>query len=130
VKDGKRVYTGKDNDYLQKAGIDPVNLPLIQFTAMAEGILPAWHVAFDNAVYPYMKGVWPFIYSLDDEASVENQYMTDITTYVDEMELKFIMGTESLANFDKYAQTLKNMNIEKVTAARQAQYTRYQAATK
>lgn len=130
MKDGKRVYTGKDNDYLQKFGIDPVNLPLIQFTAMAEGILPKWHVDFDYAVAPYMKGVWPFIYSLDDEASVENQYMTDITTYVDEMELKFIMGTESLANFDKFSATLKNMNIDKVTAARQAQWDRYQKAMK
>jgi putative aldouronate transport system substrate-binding protein len=130
VKDGKRVYTGKDNDYLQKFGIDPVNLPLIQFTAMAEGILPKWHVDYDYAVAPYMKGVWPFVYSLDDEASVENQYMTDINTYVDEMELKFITGTEPLANIDKFTATLKNMNIDKVIAARQAQWDRYQKATK
>jgi putative aldouronate transport system substrate-binding protein len=130
TKDGKRVYTGKDNDYLQKFGIDPVNLPLIQFTAMAEGILPKWHVDYDYAVAPYMKGVWPFVYSLDDEASVENQYMTDINTYVDEMELKFITGTEPLANFDKFVATLKNMNVDKVTAARQAQWDRYQKAMK
>jgi putative aldouronate transport system substrate-binding protein len=118
VVDGKRVYTGKDNAYLQKFGIDPVCLPLIQFTAMAEGILPAWHVKFDYDVAPYMKEVWPFVYSLPDESNIENQYMTDITTYVDEMELKFIMGTESLANFDKYIATLKNMNVDKVVSVR------------
>jgi ABC-type sugar transport system, periplasmic component len=132
MKDGKRAYTekGRDNDYIQKFGIDPNCLPLIQSTAMAEGILPPWHVQFDYAVAPYMKAAWPFIYSLPAEAEVENQYMPDINTYVDEMELKFIMGSESISNFDKYVETLKKMNIDKVVAVRQAQYDRYAAASK
>jgi len=132
VTNGKKAYTanGKDNDYIQKFGIDPVCLPLIQSTAMAEGILPPWHVQFDYAVAPYMKAPWPFIYSLPAEASIENQYLPDITTYVVEMELKFIMGIESVSNFDKYLATLKKMGIDKVLAVRQAQYDRYLAAAK
>jgi putative aldouronate transport system substrate-binding protein len=132
MKEGKKVYTenGRNNDYIQKFGINPVCLPLIQSTAMAEGILPAWHVKFDYEVAPFMKEAWPFIYSLSAEATVENQYLTDINTYADEMEFKFIMGIESLKNFDKYVATLKKMNVDKIVAVRQAQYSRYLAATK
>jgi putative aldouronate transport system substrate-binding protein len=132
VENGKTVYTenGKNNDYIQKAGIDPVNLPLIQSTAMAEGILPAWHVEVDNQITPYVRSPWPQIYSLAEEASIENQYLTDITTYCDEMELKFILGTESLDNFDKYQETLKGMHAEELIKIRQAQYDRFAASSK
>jgi len=132
VVDGKKVYTdkGKDNDFIQKYGINPVNMPSIQSTAMAEGILPAWHVQVDKQISPMVKAPWPAVYSLPEEASVESQYLTDLNTYIDEMEMKFILGTESLANFDKYKDKLKNMHVDELLKVRQAQYDRYVASSK
>ncbi len=39
---------------------------------------------------------------------------TDISTYISEMHQKFILGKESLDNFDSYIANLKKMNIDKV----------------
>jgi putative aldouronate transport system substrate-binding protein len=50
---------------------------------------------------------------------------TDMQTYNDEMQAKFINGTEPLANFDKYGQTLKSMGIDKVIQIYQQRYDRY-----
>ncbi|OVE54364.1 hypothetical protein B0E34_19180, partial [Chryseobacterium mucoviscidosis] len=58
----------------------------------------------------------------------ESMSMPDITTYVEEMNFKFISGDTSLDQFDNYIETLKKMNIEQVIAGRQAQYDRYKAA--
>ncbi len=128
VEDGKNKMTGKDNDYIQKLGMNPVCLPLIQTVAIAE-VLPQWHKDFNTEAAQYTKTVWPFIYSLQEEADVQNQYMSDINTYVDEMMMKFITGTESLDELDSFIETLKNMNIEKVIAVKQAQIDRYNVAT-
>lgn len=49
----------------------------------------------------------------------------DIQTYVNEMKLKFIMGTESLDHFDKYVDIVKSLGIEEILAIKQAQYDRY-----
>ncbi len=51
--------------------------------------------------------------------------MSDIQTYVDEMHDRFVMGYESLDNFDRYIQTLKNMGIDEAIAIQQAALDRY-----
>lgn len=59
-----------------------------------------------------------------------NEYaliMGDIDTYVSEMTLKFIMGQESLDNFDSYAAQLRSMNIDRAVELKQASYDRYSA---
>ena len=61
----------------------------------------------------------------DDEAQVESDYMSQITTYKDEMVMKFIMGIEPLGNFDKYVAQIKNLNIDKLIKVRQDQLDRY-----
>lgn len=38
--------------------------------------------------------------------------MSEVSTYVDEMFLKFVMGQESLDKFDDYVEQIKKMNIE------------------
>ena len=50
------------------------------------------------------------------------QYMTDIETHVKEMMIKFVMGQESLDNFDKFVKDIENMGLDKVIEVRQAQY--------
>lgn len=51
--------------------------------------------------------------------------MGDITTYVVEMTLKFILGQEPLDKFDDYVAQLKSMNIEGAIALKQASFDRY-----
>jgi putative aldouronate transport system substrate-binding protein len=132
VKDGIKQFTekGKDNDFIQKLGIGPVNLPSSQSTAAADVQVAPWHSKLDKELEKYIRAPFPFVYALPDEADVEKQYMADITTYVDEMNIKFIMGKENLTKFDDYIKTLKGMNIEQVIKGKQAQYDRYLAATK
>ena len=51
--------------------------------------------------------------SLDDSAEKSN-IMLDVDTYVNEMLLKFIKGTESMDNYDSFVKTVKDMGIDKV----------------
>lgn len=131
IVDGKKQYTekGKDNDYIQKAGINPVNLPIEQSVEAVDELVAPWHAAIDKEMEVYIKAPFPFVYALDAEAAKENTMMPDITTYVNEMNIKFIMGKESLDNFDSYLGALKSMGIEEIIQGRQAQYDRYLTAT-
>ena len=52
---------------------------------------------------------------------------TDIETYVQECNVKFIMGQMSLDDYDSYRDTLKNMGIEDCIALKQAALDRYNA---
>lgn len=55
-----------------------------------------------------------------EEAEVNSKYKTDIVTYVKEMTAKFIIGEESLDNFDAYQEGLKKMHIEEWLEVQQA----------
>ncbi len=50
---------------------------------------------------------------------------TDIDTYIKESRAKFISGTEPLANFDKYIDTLKKMNMDRYIEIRQKSYDKF-----
>lgn len=60
-----------------------------------------------------------------EESSRYSEIMTDITTYVEEMAAKFVMGTESLENIDEYVETIKNMNIAEAIQIQQNALDRY-----
>ena len=51
--------------------------------------------------------------------------MTDIQTYQQEMFYKFILGDESLDNYDAFVEQLESMGIDEVVAVKQAQYDRF-----
>jgi putative aldouronate transport system substrate-binding protein len=59
------------------------------------------------------------------EASDYARIMIDINTYVDEMKAKFVLGTEPLANLDKFQATIRSMGINVALAVRQAALDRY-----
>lgn len=89
--------------------------------------------ALSDAVYEAMD-IWskpgkdyilPPLSVTDSEAQVESDYMSQITTYKDEMMMKFIMGVEPLSNFDKYVTQIKGLNIDEVIKARQNQLNRF-----
>ena len=67
----------------------------------------------------------PPITPTPEESSTFAQIMSQIKTYTGEMHYKFIMGQESLDNFDKYVQNVKAMDIDKATEIWQAALDRY-----
>ncbi|MGE5551199.1 MAG: extracellular solute-binding protein [Bacteroidota bacterium] len=60
-----------------------------------------------------------------DEVAEVGRIMSDITTYNDEMFMKFILGTEPIENFDKYVAQVKKLGIDRAIAIYQAAYDRY-----
>lgn len=51
--------------------------------------------------------------------------MSDIETYVSEMTLSYITGTESLDTFDKYLETIEALNLSRAVELKQAGLDRY-----
>jgi len=62
----------------------------------------------------------------DEGAQYASKY-TDIETFVQECNVKFIMGQMSLDDYDSYRETLKSMGIDDCIALRQAALDRYYA---
>lgn len=60
-----------------------------------------------------------------EESAKMSKIMSEINTFVEEMRLKFIMGIESLDNFDKYVDQLKQLGVDEYISIQQAAYDRY-----
>ena len=60
-----------------------------------------------------------------EEKEEYNLIMTDIKTYVAEYKLKFILGSESLDNFETFRNNLVKMKIERAIEITQAAYDRF-----
>lgn len=70
---------------------------------------------------------YPPTVSLTPEESAELAgILSDITTYRDENVIRFILGTEPLDNYDKFADTIRGMNIDRAIEIKQAAYDRLQ----
>lgn len=75
----------------------------------------------DNAVCKLMPNV-----TLTAEESAEYaSIMSEIGTYVDEMKLKYMLGTESLDSFDQFVKTIHSLGIDRAIEIRQAAYDRF-----
>ena len=64
-------------------------------------------------------------YMTAEETTTYAQYSSDLTTYISEHLIKFIIGDEPLSDFEEFRQTLLTMGIEDVIAVKQAAYDRY-----
>lgn len=67
----------------------------------------------------------PPITPTSDESREFSTIMNEINTYRDEMTLKFIFGTESLDDFDKYVETVENMGLDRALEIQNAALERY-----
>lgn len=83
------------------------------------------HKVSDEGFLDHAKMAFPLVYFTDEEQQRINVLMTDIQTYVDQMEARFIIGQEPIANWDSYIQTLEKMNIKELVAIHQAAYDRW-----
>jgi putative aldouronate transport system substrate-binding protein len=71
--------------------------------------------------------VLPPISQTPEESQEFSRIMNEINTYVNEMILKFTLGTESLSNWDNYVNNIKRMGIDRAIELRNAALTRYNA---
>lgn len=73
------------------------------------------------------KYVLPNVTALQEESKELATLNNEISTYVDEMVLKFIFGTESLDNWDNYVNTVNNMNLARALEIQNSALDRYNA---
>lgn len=76
----------------------------------------------DIAVVPF-----PLLYLTVEENDKVAATATDLTTYVEQMEAKFITGVEPLSNWDKFVSTIESMGIEEYVEVYQTAYDRWLA---
>ena len=62
-----------------------------------------------------------------EESSEYSTIMSEVKTHVEEMMVKFVLGTESFDNWDIYIKTLEQYGIERAIEIQQAAYDRYLA---
>jgi len=88
--------------------------------------LPEQVAAVKTWAFPEMlKYLVPPITPSPEESRQYAQIMQDINTYQQEMEVKFILGTESLSSWNDYVNTIKKFGIDKAIEIRSAALTRY-----
>lgn len=68
---------------------------------------------------------YPTVTYTNEESEMISEKWSDIDTYAQEMITKFILGTESLDNWDSFISTLEQLGIHDILEARQAAYERY-----
>lgn len=68
---------------------------------------------------------YPTVTYTDAESELISEKWSDIDTYAKEMITKFILGTESLDNWDSFIGTLEQLGINDILEARQTAYERY-----
>ena len=73
--------------------------------------------------------VLPPLSYTSEQNSRRTEIMTEINTYMNEMVLKFIIGTESLDNYDAYVENVKKMGIDEAIQIVQDAYDAYMAIT-
>ena len=75
---------------------------------------------------PCIVEAFPSVLATADEADRLLFLQADMNTYTKEMIQKFIMGTESLDNYDSFLKQLEAMGLDEVLEIKQAQYDRYE----
>ncbi len=95
----------------------------LQSASMPEQ-LAAWDVWDDTTVEEYFL---PKIAIAQEDLAEYSSLRSDIKTYVNEMTIKFVRGTESLDHFDEYLATLESMGVSRLTEIIQAATDEYYA---
>ena len=81
----------------------------------------------EEKVAKYAEVPFPLIYLTKEEQDKVVISQTDLKTYVEQMEAKFITGVEPIndANWDKYKKTIEAMNLEEYVNVHQTAYDRW-----
>lgn len=140
-----RVYTGEDKQKMEedrgKVGMDyglvtpgvAVDSSDDPVRANADDPLQTkWTKFYENEIKEKVMSCaevpFPVVYMTKDEIDKVAENSTDITTYVEQMEAKFITGVESLDKYDDYVKTLKDMGLDDYVKVYQEAYDRWAKA--
>ena len=74
---------------------------------------------------PIGKAPFPNVYLTNDEQNEVTSLLSDLNTYVQQMEAKFVTGDEPLANWDSYVAQIKKLGGDRVAEIYQAAYDRW-----
>ncbi|WNQ12290.1 extracellular solute-binding protein [Paenibacillus aurantius] len=76
-------------------------------------------------ILPYAKVPYPNVFLTSAEQSEVNSILSDLNTYVEQMEAKFVTGQEPLSGWDKFTAQLKKMGSDKIVKIYQDAYDRW-----
>lgn len=140
--DGKHVYTDlilhNSNGWTvgqalaNYAGVSTAMVPTITHedyyvqTLTEESVKEASALWSNLEEDPYKYKV-PKVSLTNEESEIVAKYGTEIDTYMDEMAVKFILGTESFDNWDEYVATMEDLHYQDIVDAYQAAVERYNA---
>jgi putative aldouronate transport system substrate-binding protein len=71
---------------------------------------------------PIGRSPFPNVYLTNDEQTEASALLSDLDTYVKQMEAKFVTGQEPLSNWNKYTDQLKKMGVDRYIELYQAAY--------
>lgn len=79
----------------------------------------------ESKIKAYGQSPMPQLYLTNDETDQVKDMATELRTYTEQMEAKFITGVEPLSNWDKYVKTVESMGVEKYIDVYQEAVDRY-----
>ncbi|MGL5328814.1 MAG: extracellular solute-binding protein [Peptostreptococcaceae bacterium] len=82
----------------------------------------------EEKITKYGEVPFPLVYLTKEEQDKVAASATDLKTYVEQMEAKFITGVEPMENWDKYLKTLDSMNLKEYVEIYQDAYDRWNSA--
>jgi putative aldouronate transport system substrate-binding protein len=78
-----------------------------------------------NGLAKYYRFVYPQVYFTKEQTDLISKYDADLSTYVEQMDAKFITGEVSLDTFDSYATTANSMGVAEMIKVYQDAYDIY-----
>lgn len=115
-----KKYTGAHSGVV--ATIQAADLVKLINAETSAAAVYEWIDNTDNSKY-----VVPKLALTEEESITYSDKFTPISDYCAEMALKFILGEESLDNFDAFIEKLHTMGVDECQAIQQAAYERYLA---
>ncbi|MGO2101175.1 extracellular solute-binding protein [Vagococcus salmoninarum] len=71
---------------------------------------------------------YPLVYLTKEEQDKVSASATDLATYIEQMEAKFITGVEPLSNWDKFIDTIESMGIAEYVSVYQEAYDKWEGS--
>ncbi|ACT00159.1 extracellular solute-binding protein [Paenibacillus sp. JDR-2] len=81
----------------------------------------------EEKLKPIGKAPFPNVYLTNDEQSEITSLLSDLDTYVQQMEAKFVTGQEPMSGWDKYLAQVKKMGGDRITEVYQGAYDRWKS---
>ena len=76
----------------------------------------------EEKITKYAETPYPLVYLTKEDQDKVSAVATDLKTYVEQMEAKFITGVEPISNWDKFVDTIKSMGVEEYVKVYQDAY--------